>query len=177
MPALRLLLLILCGALLGIKVYLANANSLVGEKLPMPFGTGAAVVLSGSMEPTFSQGDLIIVNKADSFAEGDIVVFGQNGSLVVHRIVDMDGEMVTTRGDANNTNDQPIPVSSLRGRVSFWIPGLGHVVSLLKTPIGTISLLAAAIALVEIPFRRKKQQDDEERRKIIEEIKRLKDQN
>ena len=53
----RLLLLILCGLILGVNVYLANANSLVGNQLPTPFGYGAAVVLSGSMEPEFSKGD------------------------------------------------------------------------------------------------------------------------
>ena len=58
---LRWLLIVVCGLILGVNVYLANANSLVGNQLPMPFGYGAAVVLSGSMEPEFSEGDLIIV--------------------------------------------------------------------------------------------------------------------
>ena len=50
---LRILVLIICGIVLGVNVYLANANSLVGNKLPMPFGYGSAVVLSGSMELNF----------------------------------------------------------------------------------------------------------------------------
>lgn len=174
--ALRLAALILCGALLGINVYLANANSLVGEKLPMPFGTGAAVVLSGSMEPALSVGDLIVVQKAESYSPGDVVVFAQQGSLVVHRIVDITDGMVTTRGDANNANDRPVAFADLRGKVSFHIPGLGHLVTFLKSPIGTIGLIAAAIALVEIPFRRQRQADDQQRQQIIDEIKRLKEQ-
>ena len=174
--ALRLAALILCGALLGTNVYLANANSLVGEKLPMPFGTGAAVVLSGSMEPALSVGDLIVVQKTESYAPGDVVVFAQQGSLVVHRIVEISDGMVTTRGDANNADDQPVALSALRGKVSFCLPGVGHLVTFLKSPIGTIGLIAAAIALVEIPFRRQKQADDQQRQQIIDEIKRLKDQ-
>ena len=39
--------LLLCGAILGLNIYSANAGKLVGNKLPMPFGYGAAVVLSG----------------------------------------------------------------------------------------------------------------------------------
>ena len=52
-----------------------NAKNLVGNNLPMPFGYGAAVVLSGSMEPAFSKGDLIIVKETDEYGLNDIVVF------------------------------------------------------------------------------------------------------
>ena len=48
---LRTVLLIICGTLIGVNVYLINAKTLAGNDLPMPFGYGAAVVLSGSLEP------------------------------------------------------------------------------------------------------------------------------
>lgn len=171
---LRLLLLIVCGLILGVNVYLANANSLVGNQLPMPFGYGAAVVLSGSMEPEFSEGDLIVVKETGAFKENDIVVFQDGNSLVVHRIIDLDGETVTTKGDANNTADEPIHVSSVKGKVLFWIPFAGNIVEFLKTPVGIICIIVAAIALIEIPRRTEKKKDDEEREKIIAEIERLK---
>jgi hypothetical protein len=44
----------------------------------------------------------------------------------------------------------------------------------LKTPVGTICIIAAAIALIEIPRRNEKKKDNEERQKILEEIERLK---
>lgn len=174
--ALRILLLIICGAVLGINVYMANAGRLVGDRLPMPFGYGAAVVLSGSMEPEFSEGDLIVVGREDTYELRDIVVYQDGSSLVVHRIVAMDGDMVTTRGDANNADDEPIDISAIKGRVLFWIPYAGTVVGFLKTPVGTICVIAAAIALVEVPRRREKQKDEAERDKILEEIKRLKEE-
>ena len=174
--ALRLLLLILCGLVLGVNVYLLNANSLVGNQLPMPFGYGAAVVLSGSMEPVFSAGDLIVVKETDSFALKDIVVFQDGNSLVVHRIVAMDEESVTTKGDANQVCDEPVSRSAIKGRVQFWIPHAGSVVQFLKTPIGTICIIILAIALVEIPHRNEKKRDEEERRKILDEIDRLKNE-
>lgn len=170
----RNVLLILCGAILGVNVYMANANSLVGNQLPMPFGYGAAVVLSGSMEPEFSKGDLIIVKESDSFAVNDIVVFQDASSLVVHRIIELDGETIVTKGDANNVSDEPINASAVKGKVLFWIPFVGNIVNIIKTPAGTVCIIAAAIALIEIPRRREKQKDDEERQKIIDEIKRLK---
>ena len=175
--AFRWLLIILCGLILGINVYLANANSLVGNQLPMPFGYGAAVVLSGSMEPEFSEGDLIVVKETDNYNKNDIVVFQDGGSLVVHRIINIDGETITTKGDANKSADEPINVSAVKGRVLFWIPFVGKVVEFLKTPVGTICIIAAAIALIEIPRRNEKKKDDEERQKILDEIERLKEES
>ena len=170
----RLLLLILCGLIIGVNVYLANANRLVGNQLPTPFGYGVAVVLSGSMEPEFSKGDLIVVRETDTYKVNDIVVFQDGNSLVVHRIINIDGETITTKGDANQSADEPITFSAVKGKVLFWIPFVGGIVDAIKTPISTVCIIAAAIALIEIPRKNEKKKDDEEKQKIIEEIERLK---
>ena len=172
----RIVLLILCGAVLGLNVYFANAKSLMGNSMPMPFGYGAAVVLSGSMEPTLSKGDLIIVGEAETYQENDIVVFQDQNSLVVHRIIAIDGDILTTQGDANHSADAPVSLSAVKGKVLFWISFVGNIVNLIKTPVGTICILVIAILLIEIPRRNEKKKDDEERQKIIDEIKRLKEQ-
>lgn len=174
--ALRILLLIVCGLILGVNVYLINAKNLIGNQLPMPFGYGAAVVLSGSMEPEFSEGDLIIVKECQSYAKGDIVVYQDRNILVVHRIINVDGETITTKGDANNVADEPVSVSAVKGKVLFWIPYAGIVVECLKSPLGIICIIAAAIALIEIPRRKEEKKDEKERDEIIEEIKRLKNE-
>lgn len=143
----------------------------------MPFGYGAAVVLSGSMEPEFSKGDLIFVKETLEYAENDIVVFQDGNTLVVHRIIEIDEDTITTKGDANNATDEPITQEMIKGEVIGCIPFVGEIVNLIKTPLGTLAVVAAAIALVEIPRRWEKQKDDDERQKIIDEIKRLKDDN
>ena len=109
-------------------------------------------------------------------AVDDIVVYQDGGSLVVHKVIAVDGDTITTKGDANNVADDPISHADVKGRVLFWIPGIGSVIALIKSPVGTVCLIAAAIALVEIPHLRKKEQDDEERQKLIDEIRRLKDE-
>lgn len=174
---LRMLLLIICGAVIGTNVYLFNANTLAGNRLPMPFGYGAAVVLSGSMEPTFSAGDMIIVKSSEDFKTDDVVVFQEKDTLIVHRIIETNGESVTTKGDANNTADPPVNISDIKGKVVFSIPFAGKVVSLIKTPLGTALVIIAAIALLEIPRRREKRKDNEERQRILDEIERLKQEN
>ena len=173
----RRILLALCGILLGLNLYMANANSLVGNQMPMPFGYGAAVVLSGSMEPEFFEGDLLIVKEMDTYKENDIVVFQDGSLLIVHRIINIDGEAITTKGDANKTVDESINVSAVKGKVVFEIPFAGNAVKFLKTPVGTFGIIVVAIALIEIPRRNDKKKDDEERQRIVEEIERLKKEN
>lgn len=173
---LRIVLIVLLGAILGIRIYSLNAETLVGEKMPMPFGYGAAVVLSGSMEPEMSVGDLILVKKAENFEINDIVVFQDGHSLVVHRIIEINDKEIITQGDANNTADDPIQKTDIKGTVVLCVPNAGDAVSLLKSPIGTFCIIAVAILLIEIPRRKEKKKDDEEKQKIIDEIKRLKNQ-
>ena len=171
---LRLVVLAVCGGILGLNIYTANASKLVGDQMPMPFGYGGAVVLSGSMEPALSVGDLIIVSKDKPYAEQDLVVYQQNNTLVVHRVISIEEETIVTKGDANNVADSPVEKSAVKGTVIASVPMVGSAVNFIKTPMGTILLVAAAIALVELPHRREKQKDDEERQKIIDEINRLK---
>ena len=175
-PILRLVFLVAVSLILGINIYSWNAKSLTGNALPMPFGYGGAVVLSGSMEPAIKVDELIIVKTANSYEPGDVVVY-QNGTiLVVHRIMAMDGETVITRGDANNTNDDPVELSQVKGKVIAHIPHVGKAVRLLKTPLATVLLIAAAVLTVELPYQKDKEKKQEELERIKEEIRRLKEE-
>lgn len=173
----RLILIVLCGAILGFNIYFANASNLVGNQLPMPFGYGAAVVLSGSMEPELSKGDLIIVKEVSTLEIDQVVVYQDGQSLVVHRIVEIGDETIVTKGDANNVEDDPVEKSRVKGEVVFAIPYMGSIIEFIKTPLGTIAIIALAILLLEIPRLREKKKDTEEIEKIKEEIKRLKSEN
>lgn len=48
--------------------------ALAGNQVPMPFGMGVAVVLSGSMESELITNDVIIVRETNDYAVGDVVV-------------------------------------------------------------------------------------------------------
>ncbi len=175
MKIIRWILLVFCGVLIGVSVYNINANRLVRNQLPMPFGYGMATVLSGSMEPEISKGDLLIIREVDELNENDIVVFEDKSALVVHRIIGMQGDKIITKGDANNVADEPIEKSLVRGEVLFWIPFVGTMIDFLKTPIGIILVIGLAILLLELPRLKEKRQDDEELERIKEEIRKLKD--
>lgn len=149
-----------------VSFYTYNARVVGGDAMPMPFGIGVSIVLTGSMEPEFYAGDLIVVVKSDNYAVDDIIVFQRNQKAVTHRIVSFAGDQVITRGDANTLEDEPIDRSTIKGKVLFAIPKLGYLVSYMKTKVGTSVVLAITLFLFLYPLIREKQ----EQRKKIEEI-------
>ena len=186
---LRTALLSIAALIVGLNVYSLNASRLAGDLVPMPMGVGATVVLSGSMEPTLSTGDLLIIAKQDSYQVDDVVVFQANRMAVVHRIMELydqpvqgeDGEelqqMAITQGDANNTPDDPIQVGQIKGAVVFRLPLVGYLINMIKTPVGTILILALAIFLLERSFHKEREKDQDKLDAIRREIEKLKQQN
>lgn len=162
------------GIFVGLFLYHQNAKGILRDSMPMPFGYGAAVVLSGSMEDRLSVDDLVIIKATDDYAVNDIVVYQDRGSLVIHRIVEIDGDTVTTKGDANNTADEPINKSQIKGVLIYDIPKIGAAVHILKQPVFVIAILAAAIILIELSYAKEKDKDTEELDKIKAEIEKLK---
>lgn len=172
----RIILIAFVAVVIGLKIYSWNAETLVGNAMPMPFGYGFAVVLSGSMEPELSVNDVIIVQENDDYSIGDIVVYQEDSDLIVHRIIDMNDETVTTMGDANNIADEPITPKNIKGSVILSIPFIGVVINFLKSTVGIIILLSGAFLLTELSFRQKKKQDYQDIDAIKAEIRRLKDE-
>lgn len=173
---LRPVILIICGAVIGINVYAFNARNLVGNHMPMPFGYGMAVVLSGSMEPVLSVYDLILVQEEDDYEIDDIVVYQDMNGLVVHRIIDRSDDKVQTKGDANTVADAWIAVSDIKGKMIGSLPGVGILIQALKKPVGILILLTASFLLLEFSYRRERDADVEEIEKIKEEIRRLREE-
>ena len=73
----------------------------------MLFGYGNAIIVSGSMEPAISVDDMIVFRKQREYSVGDIVLYNDGFVNVTHRIVEINGDQVITKGDANNAADKP----------------------------------------------------------------------
>lgn len=173
----RNILLVVISLCIGFGIYSWNAQSLTGNVMPMPFGFGIGVVMSGSMEPDLSVDDIIFVVRRDSYEVGDVVVFQDGYMLVVHEIVAKDGDTVTTKGKANNDDDGPMDVSNIKGEMLFSIPGGGAAVRALKSPLATLVILALAVWLLIRSYRKEEDTEDESIAKIKEEIRQLKEQS
>lgn len=135
------------------------------EELPSVFGYKRAMVLSGSMEPTISVGDLVIYKEQSEYQIDDVVIFTQSGVFVTHRIVGITTEGYITQGDANNVADgEIIPFENVEGKMIYVLSGFGNVSSFFQTPKGLVCLLLIGFLIIEIPswLEKRKKEDKEE---------------
>ena len=116
-------------------------------------------VISGSMEPTYSVGDLIYVREIDpnDIEVGTAITFVLNEDLVVatHRVVEVDAEnqYFYTKGDANDTVDSaPVHFNNVIGVPKFSVPILGYVSDFIQNPPGMYITLAVGMVLIAEVF-------------------------
>ena len=87
------------------------------KNYPNYFGYTFFEVASGSMEPTLYVNDVILVKiTKDNLKKDDIIAFEQGNAIITHRIVFIDGDTLTVKGDNNNTIDTPIKIDSVIGK-------------------------------------------------------------
>lgn len=110
------------------------------------FGYKPFIVVSGSMLPTLNVGDIIFVKATDDkmYEVGDIITYPEGGSYTTHRIVEVNGDMVITKGDANNTTDAPKRMSIIVGKTIFRLYKIGIIYDFIKTHL----LLSASFLLI-----------------------------
>ena len=101
------------------------------------FGYKGYIVTSGSMEPTFSPGDYIIVKEEDyaGLAEGDVITFTEDGTIVTHRIKAITEAGVETQGDANEATDAALVSEDVYvGKLQGIVPAFGQVILFMQKP-------------------------------------------
>ncbi|MFC7165995.1 signal peptidase I [Halospeciosus flavus] len=143
-------LLVVCALVLPFVVYAVPAT--VGAQQ-------SYVVLSGSMEPAISVGDVVLVSEVTdpaALAVGDVITFSRGGDVpITHRITDIvqteNGLVFETKGDANEDADPGTVASSqVIGLVVFTIPFIGYVVEFVGTTTGFLILVVAPFALLAV---------------------------
>ncbi len=128
------------------------------DHIPSVAGFSPVICLSGSMEPTFSTGDMILIRHvADPAAleKGDVICYlTGEGIAVTHTIVqvtDLDGQVrYVTQGDANNTADQlAVSPDQIEGvYTGVHIPKLGSLAMFMQTTTGMLLFIVCPLLLL-----------------------------
>lgn len=159
---------------------------LMGSRL---LGLQVFTVISGSMEPEYSVGDLIYVKPVDvnTIQVGDPITFILNEDLAVatHRVINIDAESkhFYTKGDVNKIPDAaPVHFNNVIGVPQFSIPLLGYVSDFIQNPPGTYITLAVGAILILLVFlpdfliKKKEQLPKDENAQLKAELEKLKAQ-
>jgi signal peptidase len=123
------------------------------------------VVLSGSMEPVMSPGDVIIVDSVgvEAIQEGDIITYtqGDERTPTTHRVIEIverdGGVAFRTKGDANGSPDsQLVSPDQVEGEVMtiggylLVIPYIGYVIQFMQTTPGFVALFVVPLVLLVV---------------------------
>lgn len=123
------------------------------------------VVATGSMEPEYNIGDLIVIRETtkEEIKIGDVINYISETGIdtITHRVVDIiqkDGQTYyKTKGDNNNSVDtELVNYSQVKGILVFKISKLGTVITKMFTGTG-ITILFAVIILSYIRDKNKEE--------------------
>ena len=91
---------------------------------------------------------MIIIKNQEEYNIGDIVTYKSTNSLVTHRIIRIEEDRIYTKGDSNNTEDEPIIIEQIQGKVVYNIKGIGKVISFITAPATIAVLLGISFILI-----------------------------
>lgn len=139
-------------SVLMVIVVLAVGGIMLAPRL---MGNDIYAVMSGSMEPTYHVGSVVVVDKHISPEEiqvGDPITFRKGDQAVAtHRVIEKNDESreFTTKGDANEDPDaSPVPYDSVIGKAGFSVPLVGYIPLYMRTPKGMFSIGAYVILFI-----------------------------
>lgn len=121
-------------------IFQVHINKVPKEKV---FSYIVFAVSTGSMADTINVNDIILVERTKDVRENDIIAFKQDNGLIVHRIIEVAENEITTKGDANNHEDESIKYEQVIGKVVRIIPL--RLVILIITAIITFNIMISLI--------------------------------
>ncbi len=111
---------------------------------------------SGSMEPYLKVNSLIVVKESDDYKVGDVITYNDEIGYVTHRIIDIKDNEIIAKGDANNTQDDPITKDKVVGKVILRISLFSAINYAISRPIIWVSILIiGGVIIYLIPEKKK----------------------
>jgi signal peptidase I len=112
-------------------------------------GPASYITVQGiSMQPNLYTGDLVVLHAQSSYGVGDSVAYRAKNmadAVVIHRIIEVDGERFVLQGDNNNFIDEYRPTfEDILGKQSIRVPSAAGWLNWVKTPAGMSILFGIA---------------------------------
>jgi len=157
-------------ALLILAIYCKVQMLVQKQDFVTIFGYTIFQVASGSMEPELYVDDVILVKVSKDIEVNDVISYLDDDAIITHRVISIDGDFLTTKGDANNTLDANVPKDAIIGKVVSVYPELKIWQDILSDPKILVSLFVTLL-LFDFAFSYKKKDD----LKLAEQMKNKKD--
>ena len=113
------------------------------------------LVKSQSMEPNINMGDMIVTGPVDGpinpgIEPGKVITFKLGKNLITHRVLELNGATIRTKGDALEDPDPwAVEAANVKGVLLFRIPYIGYINNFVHTKNGWfIAIIIPAFLLV-----------------------------
>src|SRR3989338_2636202 len=117
--------------------------------LNLPGGYKLFTVQSGSMQPAFKIGSLVVVKPAGEYVIGEVITFKNAPTPTTHRIQNISEGIYTTKGDANDAPDsEPARREQILGKVVLAVPYAGFPVAFAKSKEGFMLLIVIPATII-----------------------------
>lgn len=113
--------------LLFFNIFLDIQTTFLKKTYKSFFGFSVFEIKTGSMTNTINVGDCILVKNTKNIKLNDIVTYEENGNFITHRVVQQYANTYVTKGDHNNTSDEPIYDNQIVGKVIKIFPNTGII--------------------------------------------------
>ena len=154
------ILIVIFGIFLLISIYNNVQIKILGNEYSSFFGYSTFEVQTGSMAETINPGDWIIVKITKNIKLDDIITYSQKGEFITHRVVETYKDSFITKGDANNSKDDPINKSQIVGKVIKILPGFGIIRKTFFNPLVLITLILTLYSISYVLRSAKKNNDN-----------------
>lgn len=110
------------------------------------------VIMSGSMLPTIKVGSICVIDtNEEKYKVGDVITYVVNGEVITHRINNIKGKEIYTKGDAIEIVDHhPILQQNIIGKCIFTIPLLGYLYIFLQNYFWYVLFFACFVCFIII---------------------------
>lgn len=112
------------------------------------------MVRSESMKPAIYMGDLIITGPINGpingeIKEGTVITYERDRRLITHRVLSVEGQTLTTKGDAVEDPDPwSVSLSSVRSVYLFKVPFVGYLTNFVQTKMGWFIMIIIPATLL-----------------------------
>ena len=139
------ILVIIAVVILIFSIYFLVQTKILNKDYANIFGYTFFEIATGSMSGTLEIGDVVIVKLTNDVEIGDIIVYKEEDYFITHRLIEKNQDTLIAKGDANNSEDSPISINDVIGKVEFTIKNVGIWKKVFTSPSVLITLFITIV--------------------------------
>ena len=161
--------IVIFGLILLISIYNNIQINILKNDYSSFFDYSIFEVQTGSMSGEIEAGDWVIVKATNDIELNDIITFKQGDEFTTHRVIEKYNDTYVTKGDVNNSKDEPITDDDVVGKVVKVLPHFGILRKTLFNPLVVISLIVT-LFLINYALKKEDSKKEEELKQKVKNI-------